>query len=95
LSEFTFTDLRQHWNQEAQRERDNPPKDKPSHAFMLEHGHPMNMAPLDQPIWVIEENSVGVFLAQKLDGSWFCQDGGDLWPCRPVKWFERRLDNNL
>lgn len=93
-----WTALRQHWNESAAREAASPQPDKPRHDFMMEHGYPMETAPLNETVWIIEDGSVGVFLAsasgeRSIDGTrllWFAQDCGDLWPSRPTKWFPRR-----
>lgn len=55
----------------------------------------INYAPKDAEIEIIEPGSTGIFRARwhsfghkPLDscGCWFAEDGGDLWPSRPILW---------
>jgi hypothetical protein len=82
--------LRQHWNESAKRERENPPADKPTHEHMVANGLPICDAPKDGTVvWVIENGSVGVFLAHQNEISWWVEDAGDLWPSKPTRWLPR------
>lgn len=101
--ESPFTALRRHWQESAAKEAANPLADRPTHAFMMEHGRPMDTAPIGKAVWLIEDGSTGVHLGsasgtRSLDGTrllWFIQDAGDLWPARPTKWFPRALSPSL
>jgi hypothetical protein len=81
--------LRQHWNEAAKRERDNPPADKPPYEFIFEHGSTdMDAAP-ETGCYAIENGSAGVFYVTSwnMGKSWFAHDAGDLWPCKPTQWW--------
>lgn len=81
--------LRQYWTEAAVRERDKPPSDKPPYDFMVEHGNPDMSAAPERGCYAIEKGSTGVFYVTSWDvgESWFAHEAGDLWPCKPERWF--------
>lgn len=50
--------------------------------------NPMSPIPRDRHILVVEAGSTGVFRGRYESAHFFIEDGGDLWPSRPLAWKE-------
>lgn len=48
----------------------------------------MTPLPRDKDVLVVEAGSNGIFRGRYHGAYFFVEDGGDLWPCRPLAWME-------
>lgn len=44
--------------------------------------------PKDRDTLTVQAGSVGIFRTRWMGTAYFCEDGGDLWPCTPLAWRE-------
>lgn len=82
-----WSQLRAHWTESAERERANPPPDRPSHEWMVQNANRNMSAAPASGCYVIENDSRGVHFATRDKFGFWVHDAGDLWPSDPVAWW--------
>lgn len=100
MTDFSFTDLREHWLKSAAEQTDyRSPEEKTALEAMFAQYDALKRLGWNDAIYCPKDGST--FLAicagstgicphhykgEWSNGSWWAEDAGDLWPSRPILW---------